>query len=216
MQRPINGFNIFESDGYIWGVGSKGEILFGIDSSSSKYTEIVQTTSHLKLFINHKFNCCFNGENAIKNLSLYVLLNEDSKLRELFIRLCFSMMDNLNEEQMLRNFFNLKDLFKSERRPSLIELQGMYGELFTIYYLKTCHNIDISTFYQKEEKRKFDFSLTEKKKIEIKTTLKPERIHHFLHQQLDSDRFDIILVSLMLQKDDCGLSLLNLINQCKM
>lgn len=82
-------------------------------------------------------------------------------------------------------------------------------------YLKKYFNIDISKYYQKEMKRKFDFSVTDKKKIEIKSTLKPERVHHFLHQQLDTDRFDIMVMSLMLQKDDKGLSLLELMKICK-
>ena len=54
--------------------------------------------------------------------------------------------------------------------------------------------------------------LSEKKKIEVKTTLKEDRIHHFLHQQLDTDRLDIRVISILLQKDDAGMSLLDLIN----
>lgn len=215
LSKPSNGFNIFEHDGHIWGIGANGETLFGLNSSDSKLSSIVQSTKYLKLYINHVFSCLINGEQNLKKLSLYVLVNTESKMQELFVRLCLSMTNNLNEEQMLRNFFDLKDLFTNRKKPSTIELQGMFGELFTIYYLKTNYGLDISTYYQKEEKRKFDFSISEKKKIEIKTTLKPERVHHFLHQQLDTDRFDIKIVSLMLQKDDCGMSLLDLINECK-
>lgn len=215
LSKPSNGFNVFEMDGFLWGIGSNGETVFGLDSSYSKKFPIIQTTKYLKLFINNQFLCFINGEQQYKNLSLYVLINIETKMKELFIRLCISMTDNLDEDQMLRNFFNLKDLFTSRKKPSLIELQGMFGELFTIYYFKINYGLDISMYYQKEEKRKFDFSITEKKKIEIKTTLKPERIHHFLHQQLDTDRFDIKVISLMLQKDDCGMSLLDLINKCK-
>ena len=215
LTKPLNGFNIFEFDGFLWGIGSKGETIFGLDSSLSKASEIIQTTKYIKLYINHKFGCFINEEIQYKNLSLYVLNTTEMKLQELFVRLCLSMENDLNEEKMLRNFFNLKDLFTNQKKPSLIELQGMFGELFTIYYLKTNYGLDISTYYQKEEKRKFDFSITEKKKIEIKTTLKPERVHHFLHQQLDTDRFDIKVISLMLQKDDCGMSLLDLVKECK-
>lgn len=215
LSKPSNGFNIFERDGYIWGIGANGETLFGLNSSDSKISPIFQSTKYLKLYINHVFSCFIDGEQILKKLSLYVLVNTESKMQELFVRLCHSMTNNLNEEQMLRNFFDLKDLFTNRKKPSIIELQGMFGELFTIYYLKTNYGLDISTYYQKEEKRKFDFSISEKKKIEIKTTIKPERVHHFLHQQLDTDRFDIKIVSLMLQKDDCGMSLLDLINECK-
>ena len=53
------------------------------------------------------------------------------------------------------------------------------------------------------------------KKIEVKTTTRPERIHHFLHQQLDIDRLDIRIISILLQKDDKGMSLKELIHKCK-
>lgn len=215
LNKPISGFNIFKHEGYIWGIGSNGETIFGLDSSLSKTSEITQTTQYLKLCINHRFVCLIKEVKKYMNLSLYILNNADLKMQELFVRLCLSMTDGLSEEKMLRNFFNLKDLFTSKKKPSLIELQGMFGELFCMYYLKTEYRLDISAYYQKEERRRFDFSITEKKKIEIKTTLKPERIHHFLHQQLDADRFDIKIISIMLQKDDCGMSLLDLINECK-
>ena len=45
--------------------------------------------------------------------------------------------------------------------------------------------------------------------------LKELQIHHFLHQQLDTDRLDIRVISILLQKDDAGMSLLDLINECK-
>ena len=215
LSKPSEGFNIFESEGCIWGIGSNGETLFGLDSSKSKITPIVQTTKYLKLYVNHEFKCSASEETYLKKLSLFILHNADSKMQELFIRLCLSMSDDLNEEKMVRNFFDLKDLFTNQKKPSTIELQGMFGELFAIYHLKTNYGLDISTYYQREEKRKFDFSISEKKKIEIKTTLKPERVHHFLHQQLDTERFDIKVISIMLQKDDCGTSLLDLINKCK-
>lgn len=215
LPKPINGFNIFKDNNCIWGIGQNCEILFGLDSTNSKIIPIIQTTKNLKLYINHEFVCTMENKQYNKKLSLFILDNNDPKIQELFMRLCFSMMDNINEEQMVRNFFNLKDLFANQKKPSTIELQGMFGELFVMYYLKKIYGLDISKYYQKEEKRKFDFSITDKKKIEIKTTLKQERIHHFLHQQLDIERFDIKVISLMLQKDDCGMSLLDLINDCK-
>lgn len=215
LTKPFSGFNVFKYKGFIWGIGCDGETIFGLESSLSKETEITQTTKCLKLYINRKFICLINKKQQYKNLSLYILYNTDLKMQEIFVRLCLSMSNGLTEEQMLKNFYNLKDLFMNQKKPSLIELQGMFGELFSIYYLKLNYELDISTYYQKEKNRKFDFSITDKKKIEIKTTIKPERVHHFLHQQLDIDRFDIKIISLMLQKDDCGLSLLELINECR-
>ena len=54
---------------------------------------------------------------------------------------------------------------------------------------------------------KFDFSITAKKRLEIKSTIRPNRIHHFRHEQLLDELYDIRIVSIMLQKSDQGLSL---------
>ena len=60
---------------------------------------------------------------------------------------------------------------------------------------------------------KFDFTLTEKKRIEIKSTLKANRTHHFKHDQLLSELYDIRVVSIMLRRSDVGISLGDLIEK---
>ena len=62
---------------------------------------------------------------------------------------------------------------------------------------------------------KFDFMLDDKKRIEIKSTIKSSRTHHFRHEQLQSELYDIKIVSLMLRKSDTGISLEELINSIR-
>lgn len=62
---------------------------------------------------------------------------------------------------------------------------------------------------------KFDFSINEQKKMEIKSTLKDIRIHHFRHEQLLSELYDIIIGSVLLRESDTGLSLYELILKVK-
>jgi hypothetical protein len=62
---------------------------------------------------------------------------------------------------------------------------------------------------------KFDFSIDEKKRLEIKSTVKSSRTHHFKHDQLLSELYDIKVVSLMLQKNDCGISLKDLVESIR-
>lgn len=214
IPQPTEGYNFIEKDNVLWGKGVETECAFGIRATSNNDCPITQTTKFLKVFINTKFKISINGSENDEKISIYVLKTKDLKHRETFVRLAVSMSDSLNDAIMFKNFLELKDLFANSKKASKIELQGMYGELFSMYFLKVNYGLDISCFYQKEEKRKFDFSLSETKKIEIKTTTKPERIHHFLHQQLDTDRYDIKIISIMLQKDDCGMSLLELVNEC--
>lgn len=210
-----NGYNLVTVDKFMWGKGKNNEIVFGFISINNKITPLIQTTAHLKLYINNLFEIKIDNKNVCEKMSLLVLKTISSKYVEVFINLILSMIENLNEEKLLNHFLEIKALFSNERKISKYELEGMWGELFSMYNLKQYYNIDISNYYQKESKRKFDFSVTDKKKIEIKSTLKPERIHHFLHQQLDTDRFDIMVISIKLQKDDKGLSLFELIKICK-
>lgn len=212
---PQNGYNLFESDDYLWGKGSSGEIAFGFASKNINILPLIQTTKYLKLFINSDFHVSINAVLVKRKMSLLILKSITDKHIDIFIRVVLSMLDDLNEEKLLNHFLELKDLFSHENRMSKTELEGMFGELLSMYTLKIHYSIDISTYFQRENRRKFDYNITEKKKIEVKTTLKPERIHHFLHQQLDTDRFDIRIISIMLQKDDAGISLLDLINKCK-
>lgn len=210
-----NGYNLVTVDKFMWGKGKNNEIVFGFISINNKITPLIQTTAHLKLYINNLFEIKIDNKNVCEKMSLLVLKTISSKYVEVFINLILSMIENLNEEKLLSHFLEIKALFSNERKISRNELEGMWGELFSMYNLKKYYNTDISKYYQKEAKRKFDFSVTDKKKIEIKSTLKPERIHHFLHQQLDTDRFDIMVISIKLQKDDKGLSLFELIKICK-
>lgn len=215
LPTPEDGYNLIEIDTYLWGKNSNGEIAFGFASRNKNILPLRQTTKHLKLFINHLFKITIDGALKERKLSLLVLKETDEKHADIFIRIAISMLDDLNEEKLLKHFLELKDLFSNEKKISKTELEGMFGELFAMYVLKINYGVDISIYYQKEDKRKFDFNLTDKRKIEVKTTLKPERVHHFLHQQLDIDRYDIRVISIMLQKDDAGMSLLDLISECK-
>ena len=215
LPMPSEGYNFVDIDSYLWGKDSNGNIAFGFLSKNENIAPMKQVTMCLKLFINHCFKISIGEQIDERKISLLVLKEVETKHIDIFVRICLSMLDELDEERLLKHFLEIKDLFSKERKISKTELEGLFGELFAMYVLKINYGIDISIFYQKEERRKFDFNLSDKKKIEVKTTLKPERIHHFLHQQLDTDRYDIRIISIMLQKDDAGMSLLELVNECK-
>lgn len=211
---PNDGYNFFEINGYYWGRGSNKEFCFGFETRKITITPITQTTKLLSLSINESFLVLIEGNETRKRLSLLILKSDDPKLVGLFIKLSNLLSIQDGDNELLKHFLQLKELFSNEKRPDINELQGLYGELFSMYYLKVCYGIDISVYYQRVSRDRFDFSVNPSKRIEIKSTLKPNRIHHFRHQQLDIDRFDIVIISVMLQRDECGLSLQELINQC--
>ena len=215
LPTPSNGYNLIEDDQTFWGKNSNNQIVFGFNSKNINVVPLKQTTQYLQLFINHEFDIILNNKTLRSKISLLVLRQIKPEYIDTFLRICISMIDDLNEEKLLKHFLELKALFSNEKIISKTELEGIFGELFAMYILKTEHNKDISIYYQREDRRKFDFNISDKKKIEIKTTLKPQRVHHFLHQQLDASKYDVKIISIMLQKDDAGMSLLDLINRCK-
>ena len=81
-----------------------------------------------------------------------------------------------------------------------MELQGLFGELLTIIFFKNNYNFDLTSYYQSISKQKFDFSIEQNKKIEIKTTLKPNRVHRFRLEQLNIENYDILIISILFTK----------------
>lgn len=209
-----SGYNVKKLGKAYWGKGANDEIIFAIDIYDEKIQPVSQVTKYLTIHINRLFEVQDEKGKSLKKFSVIVLNKEGNKYLEVFIRLTQSFITNSNNIDLLSYFLNLKDLFTCSNRSSEKELQGMYGELFVMYMLKINFGIDISNYYQSEDHRKFDFSISENKKIEIKSTMRPIRIHHFLQEQLNIYRYDIKIFSLMFLKDDKGMSLYDLIIKC--
>lgn len=213
---PTDGLALKKKNLFYWGKSSGGDIVYGIESKNKNLVSMTQTTRYLKICLNTTFNVSFNDSNEQKNLSLIILKQEGIKFLDIFIRLTDTIDSELSDQEMLAYFLNLKDLFSNDAKKSIKELQGLYGELYAMVYLKEKEQLNIAQFYQSEDKRKFDFSIDDNKKIEVKTTTLPTRIHHFKLDQLNVLRYDILIASIMLQKDDGGLSLNALIEKAKL
>ncbi|CAH0255526.1 hypothetical protein SRABI80_03090 [Peribacillus frigoritolerans] len=89
------------------------------------------------------------------------------------------------------------------------ERQGLWGELF---FITQAGNIkSFMKHWHKEPNRKFDF-VKDCLRLEVKSTSLQERIHAFSHQQLfNSKPNETVIASLILRKEDEGLSLRELI-----
>lgn len=213
---PSEGLALKKKNVFYWGKSSGGDVVYGFESKNINLISMTQTTRYLKICLNTIFSITFDGKTEQKNLSLIILKQDGIKFLDIFIRLTDTISSELSDSELLSYFLNLKDLFSNETKKSIKELQGLYGELYAMVYLKEKQQINIAQFYQSEDKRKFDFSVNENKKIEVKTTTLPARIHHFKLDQLNVLRYDILVVSIMLQKDDGGLSLNSLIEKAKL
>lgn len=212
ISAPENGYRFIIIDNVYFGKSKDNYYSFGRPVDNKSCLPIIQNTKYLDLFI----NCTFEIDTSIeKNISVVVLKSNDKRLIETFIRLAVSIIPEITDQKFHDYFMTLKEIFSNSKEKSEAELQGLYAELYILKYIMDNLKIDLSQFYQSQEKMKFDYSISEKKKIEIKSTIKAERIHHFRQEQLNIMMYDIIVFSLMLRKDDQGLSLFDLIQYCK-
>jgi hypothetical protein len=215
LQVPATGFSLIKiNEKKYFGKNSDGEIVFAMPVSSKEIHRMSQRTQSLKLFINRPFLIIIESSEREESLSGLILSSKDVKHIELFVRLTFVLANDTNENKLLKHFLTLKYLFSNTQKVSETALQGLYGELLAMYIMQK-NGVNISKYYQRIDRLKYDFSVTDKKKIEVKTTKKPTRIHHFLQQQLDTERYDIKILSIMLQRDDAGMSLYDLVEECK-
>ena len=192
-------------------------IAFMIPSLMIRVASVYQETRSLRFAINKK--CTFRNDDTIETKVVHLLTckERDEEKIMAFIRLtkAFAQNDRDNDQYYLaRLFSSISSLFDKERKVSEIELQGLFAELYTIRYFgkKSC---DLSRFWQSRNMMKFDFSISEKKRIEIKSTLKASRTHHFKHDQLLSELYDIHIISFLLRKSDFGVSLEDLVDEIR-
>lgn len=192
-----------------FGKDSDGNIIFMMCSSSPQIPSIHQETKSLKFVFNKK--CILDFGESKKTEVMHVLTCKDKESEKIraFIRLTksFSFSDTgLDQYYLAKLFSSISALFDKKRQVSEIETQGLFAELYAILFLRNT-GCDIAMYWQSRNKMKFDFSIDSKRRIEIKSTLKTERIHHFRHDQLLSELYDIRIISVMLRKNDCGVSL---------
>ena len=70
-------------------------------------------------------------------------------------------------------------------------------------------------FWHSEVERRFDFSCG-RNRVEVKVTTRPERTHHFSHRQIFAiEGEEIVVASIVAAEDDSGLSLRQLIDECR-
>lgn len=215
---PNQPYEVFLDDSCCYfGKDKDGNVVFMIPSMSERVMPIHQETRSLRFSFNKR--CTFKNGNTIDNCVVHLLTCKEKEEEKIlaFIRLtkAFAQNERDNDQYFLAKLFSsISALFDKTRNVSEIELQGLFAELYTILHLSK-NNCDISRFWQSRNMMKFDFSINEKKRLEIKSTLKSSRTHHFKHDQLLDELYDIKIVSFMLRKNDYGLSLSDLIERIR-
>lgn len=197
-----------------FGRDKSGNIVFMIPSTAGRVASLSQETRSLRFSFNRI--CTFKTETGVETKAIHILTcketDEDKVLAFILLTRAFAQNDRDNDQYYLaRLFSSISSLFDKDRKVSETELQGLFAELYAILYFKE-RNCDLSRFWQSRNMMKFDFSVSEQKRLEIKSTLKPSRTHHFKHDQLLSELYDIRIISFMLRKNDYGISLGELVD----
>lgn len=211
FSQEINGQKIY------WGKDLNNCIVFACESNPQVNKSFCQSTIGLKLSTNINSTLVFDNKKTELKLDLLTCISKDESEVRTFIRLCYSFANyiNTNDINSMRVLFNsLSKLFSNEQKASEVVLQGLYAELYVLKHFFE-NEVDISEFWQKKEKMKFDFSIDPKKRIEVKSTTGENRIHHFLHEQLLTELYDIKVISVLLRRDDVGLSLYGLVDEIR-
>ena len=119
-------------------------------------------------------------------------------------------------EDLTSFFSSMVRLFTvNPARDPARERVGLWGELFVMSRARGFRFW--APFWHSEATRRFDFSSRDPdRRVEVKTTAGVQRIHHFSHRQIYAVGSEEILIgSILVREEDAGLSLRDLIQECR-
>ena len=208
-------FKLYEyREGFFLGKDSKGYLCVVIKSSNPLRSPIIQRTKLLSIECNIQLKYLINDEEEYNTVHIIRCFSVVEKEKEMFIELVdSSIIVATSDDEIMETFHILAKFFSDKTEPSDSELIGLYAELDAI--ISFSPSINLGKYWQSQDKLKFDFSITDRLKLEVKATTKNYRIHHFRHEQLVTDMYDIFVLSYMLRYDDEGQSLFELLNSVK-
>lgn len=205
-------FELFPyKDGFYIGFDSAGDLCVVIVASTVGRSPMLQKTKLLSVECNRYVTYNISGQKIEKQVHIIRCFSKVEKERVLFLDLIAATIDDkASDEEVIDVFLTLSRFFADRTELSDIELIGLYAEIDTI--LSFSKAIGIEKYWQSQDKMKFDFSFSDTLKLEVKATTKSFRTHHFRHEQLTTDMYDIIVLSYLLRPDDEGVSLFELID----
>ncbi len=185
-------FKLFKYTGLLYvGVDHEGVPTVLCKSTRPARSPLRQKTRKLSIECNVRVQ--FEAEGLQEKSVAHIIkcYCNSSKERDIFLELCplfeeASVQDN-QEDALLETVTILTSFFANNIEPSDIELQGLFAELYTMWAYRSV--VNLGRYWQSRQRMTFDFSLTDDIKIEVKSTVKNERKHHFRHEQLMEDPY---------------------------
>lgn len=145
-------------------------------------------------------------------------LKDDSTSKEQFaigFKYLFNKINSpLKDKELSALMVSLESLFKVSKEKDLTPLRtGVFGELVFIDYLYRSGFTEIIDKYHSNFFSKHDIEITDKVRIEIKTSAGTKRIHHFKHDQIFRNDIDVFVGSVLLEQSQEGMTLLALMER---
>jgi len=177
-------------------------------------------TSKLQIEFNKEYKLFINEKDTQEGFFHSIrCLSNDSDDTRIFLTIIESIVTDpsivLTTHSLTSIFYSLVSLFKTGTSPNITqERQGLWAELF---FMKKNGGFNFwAKYWHSNPNIPFDFSHKEKR-VEIKSTVRQERVHEFAHRQLFSlASEDICIISVMLREDDEGTNLRNLLDEANL
>jgi hypothetical protein len=185
--------------------------------NSTQNTLLNSRGKYLNIFYNEV--CEVRTLNGIEEerFTILNLMSNDLFLEELFLKIVQDLLEILGNYPSLDAIQNsiqsVKDIFSNLLRKLSKEELGLWGELFII---NTSNNPKfLIDCWHLRPNDTFDFN-AEDFKLEIKTTLKSERIHSFSLAQVNKNiELNVIVCSIMTSQIELGISVQDLISEIR-
>ena len=133
-----------------------------------------------------------------------------------FVNLCVAHSRLLNGNSFEQFFYSLISLFQLPREQNFLNLVGLFGELTVIKHIHLTFGSDISLFWHSDGSfSKYDFSLSNKKAIEVKSSAKGDKSISIKHSQLFSSIDLVCLASVCVIEDNSGITMAELIDDLR-
>lgn len=199
-------------DEHYVGVDTEGRAAVVVLSAAPKAKPLLQESKSLKIECNVQVAYYLAGKTELGTVHVLTCLISESHSVRMFLELADLLLRESGgtSEGVLGAYHALSDFFSDSTVLTDNELLGLYGELFTICDFS---EYDFASCWQSTDRMKFDFSFSERVKVEVKSTLKPQRVHRFKHNQIVAKGCDVYVVSYQLRPDDEGISLYDLIRK---
>lgn len=199
------------SDNLFFGKDKDGNCVC-VRKNDTKEQSFSLKTRSIELYQNYHFILQSTEMVLDDNFDMIILMSQYADTRRTFINLCINFYSTENDRSIVELTEDLIELYKIPKSNDTKSEQGLWAEFFTINYLFEKYNINVAEQWHNDNFNKYDFSLDDKLKMEVKSTTKEMREHRFSHEQVYTN-YDVIISSVMMRKDDSGLSIMDLYNK---